>query len=279
MSRPGEVPCKDSKDYSSMIPSSVRAMTPKPTIWIFLACATIGTGCGSDGALEPVTPQPPVVPPPALTTVDVTPASIRLFPGMTKQLSVTAWDQHGRPLNWTADAVTYTSSNPAIVTESNRGALVAKSPGTAMITVTVTVNGIARTRNVTTEVMDLRPGNYELSAPVSESGWGVEGGRFKALLMILPGSLPDGSAPVNPIGTFTNLHLAGPDGATLDSASAGLVTSEIDVRGRLKVLLIVDQRVRWEGYIESSGQHDITGHFWIGDGLAAGNFIAKRVSD
>ncbi|MGK2963187.1 MAG: Ig-like domain-containing protein [Gemmatimonadaceae bacterium] len=244
----------------------------KPTSSILLAVTMVSTGCGSDRALAPVTPELPA----ALTSLMVKPAAIELLPGITTHFSLQAWDQRGWPHTW--DAVSYVSSDPAIVTVTKAGAVTAVSPGAATIGITMTSGAITLTRNVAIDVRDLHPGRFQLTAPVIESGWGLEGASFKALLSILPG-FRSSDAPAGVIGTFSSLLLVGADGAVADSASAGWVSSQVDAAGRWIISLVVGETVRWEGRVESSGQHDFIGSFQMGDGLAAGRFTAKREGD
>src|SRR5688572_17203366 len=150
-------------------------MRKRSITFVLLMCAASVMGCESDRVVDPgvVKPPPPAPEPRVLTEVRIRPAPILLLPGMTVQLTVAAWDQHGRELTWRADATTYSSSNPAIVTVSNSGIVTAVSPGRAVISTTLTLEGVSATGSVITDVLEVRPGNYQLTAPITESGWGV----------------------------------------------------------------------------------------------------------
>jgi len=245
-------------------------MTKKSIGLILLISTALSAGCGSERALEPVAPQPPA--PAVLTGLKVTPRTIALFRGMTTPLALVAVDQRGQPLLWADDAVTYSSSNPAVVTVDNRGILTAISAGTAVIGITLTLNGVTATGGASTDVLEFRPGNYQLTAPITASGWGVSGSYTALLTLWQDSSLTGAGAPT---GTFSNLRLVGLDGAAEESVPGGIVETNVDVLGRLRVQLIADQ-VWWSGSIESSLDDSFGGSFEIGDGYAGGPFTAKR---
>ena len=245
-------------------------MTKKSIGLILLISTALSAGCGSERALELVAPQPPA--PAVLTGLKVTPRTIAMFTGMTTSISLVAVDQRGLQLVWADDAVTYSSSNPAVVTVDNRGILTAISAGTAVIGITLTLNGVTATDSVITDVLEFRPGNYQLTAPITESGWG-DSGSYTALLTLWQDSSLTGAAGAL-TGTFANLRLVGLNGATEESVPGGIVEINVDVLGRLRAQLIAD-RVRWSGYIESSLDDSFRGSFEVGDGTR-GLFTAKR---
>ena len=103
--------------------------------------------CG-DSSTEPGSPSPPPPPPPVATTVAVTPAAAELSAiGETVQLSAEVRDQGGRVM--AGAAVTWTSSDPAVVSVSASGVATAAGNGTA--TVTATSGSASGTATVTVE--------------------------------------------------------------------------------------------------------------------------------
>lgn len=249
----------------------------KPDNLILVAYIATITGCGSGSALEPRFPEPP--PQGSLAVFEVRPRSIAISPGMTVPLSIKATDSLGKALTWKVEAITYVSNNPAVATVTTHGGVIkAVSRGTAEIAVTITLNGITERRRIPTEVMELRPGLYQLSAPISQSAWGMEGGTSGALLTLEQGPWSNSGTPAGRIGTFTNLRFVTPNGI-IGSESSGIVTSSVGSRGRLMLRFLDGQSVPWEGTIESIREQELAGYFSVGDGFAAGNFSAKRIED
>ena len=99
--------------------------------------------CG-DSSTEPGAPPPPPPPPPVATTVAVTPAAAQLSAiGETVQLSAEVRDQGGRAM--AGAAVTWTSSDPAVVSVSASGLATAAGNGTVTVTAASgSASGIAR---------------------------------------------------------------------------------------------------------------------------------------
>lgn len=235
--------------------------------------------------------KPPAPEPSVLTEIRIRPAPILMLPGMTAPLTVVAWDQHGRRLTWTADAATYSSSNPAVVTVSNRGIVTAVSPGTAVISTRLTLHGVTATDSVITDVLEFRPGSYQLTAPITESGWGVTGSYTALLTFWHDASLSGGAGTL--AGTFASLRLIGLDGRTEQSIPGGIVETRVDFiagpsqnlgavfdhKSRLRLRLVADNIVWWEGSIGFSSQGGFGGDFAVGDGFAAGRFTATRVGE
>ena len=86
-----------------------------------------GTGCGSDGSnLTPVTSVA------TATRIDVSPTTATVDIGGSFQLSATAYDAAGTPLQ--RKTIAWTSSAPAIATVTDVGAVTAVSAGSATIT-------------------------------------------------------------------------------------------------------------------------------------------------
>jgi hypothetical protein len=121
-------------------------MTNQASTLVLLAFATISTGCVGDRAVGPL------IDPPVLTAVELSPASVVLFPGSTHQLALAAFDQRRSRLPTPSNAVTYSSSDSAVATVSNSGLITAVSAGTAEIAATVIVNGATQKGVMTTTV-------------------------------------------------------------------------------------------------------------------------------
>jgi len=253
-------------------------MTNRTFTFIAFAYGVSIIGCASDTIGGPPRVQPPVVePPPVLARISIKPSLITLLPGMTITLTLAAFDQRGREFNWTDGAVAYSSSDPAIAAVDNRGVVTAISAGTAVISTTLALNGQTSTAFVNSDVVALRPGKYELAAPVTESGWGVSG-RYSALLALSQDSSPTEKAAFL-IGRFEAFRLIGLEGDTVQSVSAGIVKAEVDVLGRLRVQLFDGKVVWWEGTVSSADQDGFRGSYAVGDGFAAGSFTVKRLDE
>jgi DNA/RNA endonuclease G (NUC1) len=96
-------------------------------------------GAPNDGAATPPTSTGPVA------TVVVSPATVTLAPGATRQFSATARDANGQV---TATTFTWTSLNTTVATISAGGLATAKADGTANVVVT-SGNGFADTATIT----------------------------------------------------------------------------------------------------------------------------------
>jgi len=113
-----------------------------------LIVAGIGVGCGGDGDGGGGQTTP------VLTTLEVTPATTTLFtvaPGNTATLAVVAKDQDGGTMTG-AGSPTFSSSNAAIATVSDAGAVTAAAAGTATITASLTAGGVTKTGTTTATV-------------------------------------------------------------------------------------------------------------------------------
>ena len=92
-----------------------------------------GLACGEDATGPAPPPPPPPPPPPVATTVAVSPGTARLSSvGETAQLSAEVRDQNGRAMP--GATVTWTSSDPSVVTVDASGLVTAAGDGTAMVT-------------------------------------------------------------------------------------------------------------------------------------------------
>ena len=92
-----------------------------------------GLACGEDATGPAPPPPPPPPPPPVATTVAVSPAAARLLSvGETAQLSAEVRDQNGRAMP--GATVTWTSSDPSVVTVDASGLVTAAGDGTATVT-------------------------------------------------------------------------------------------------------------------------------------------------
>lgn len=89
--------------------------------------------------------------PPSLSLVTVTPAAPSVTVGGTVQLTATPRDQSGAAMTGVA-AATWTSANTARATVSASGVVTGVSAGTAIVTATVTHEGVTRTGSVTVTV-------------------------------------------------------------------------------------------------------------------------------
>ncbi len=110
-----------------------------------LALIVVGLACGG-GSEGPAAPPPP--PAPAVTTVEVTPASANIVAPGEVTLAATVKDQNGNIMN--GKAVAWSSSDAANATVAADGRVTVIRPGTTTITATVegksgsaTITGLA----------------------------------------------------------------------------------------------------------------------------------------
>jgi hypothetical protein len=107
---------------------------------LFVVCAAAGLACGS---VESLAPTPEVDESRALTSVSLGSVNPGLYPGETFPVLLVAKDQWGAPM--VPDAITYSSSDPAVATVSDSGIVTAETVGTAVISATATVGAVSRT--------------------------------------------------------------------------------------------------------------------------------------
>ena len=107
---------------------------------ILIVGAAAGLACGSDESLAP-TPQTKESR--VFTRLSVGPVSPYRHPGETFSLFVVARDQQGYEM--APDAITYSSSDPAVATVSDSGIVTAVTVGTAIISATATIGPSSRT--------------------------------------------------------------------------------------------------------------------------------------
>lgn len=255
-------------------------MTNRASTLILLAFATISTGCGGDRAVGPLS-DPPLRDPPVLTSVELSPASVVMFPGFTQQLALAAFDQHRSNLPAQSHAVTYSSSDPAVATVSNSGQITALSAGTAEIAATLTVDGATQKGVMTTTVTNYPEASvwYELTAPITsfDPGWGdLTGYTYTVVLQLPPG--------LQLTGTYTNLRLLRPNGEPEPEfrERSGIVTSGIDFEGRLVFKLLGSNGAgcEWIGILSSAqpGRDGFEGTFGAGCHIS-GTFTARRIGN
>ena len=144
-----------------------------------------------------------------LTTLEVSAAITDLYPEATNQLRVSAWDQFGMPMlersngEWTQKS-TYVSSAPQIAAVNSAGLVKGVAPGTAMITATLTLDGVTRTASVKATVLMEEPG-LAATVTVNENGtWSPTTVRVKAggtVKWVVPDGVQIGTIWLNVWGT------------------------------------------------------------------------------
>lgn len=107
---------------------------------LLIVCAAAGLACAGDESLAP-TPQAKESR--VFTRVSLGPLSPQPYPGESFSLLVVASDQRGAPM--VADAITYSSSDPAVATVSESGIVTAVTVGTAIISATAIIGTSSRT--------------------------------------------------------------------------------------------------------------------------------------
>jgi Bacterial Ig-like domain (group 2) len=217
-------------------------MTTKSLLSLLLLSAAAAIACGGEDRFgTPFQPEPP----PQLTTLDLRPSVIELFalpPGNTVQLSVSAWDEKGAPLNGT-HAATYASSDPEIADVGSTGLLIAGAPGTAEITATFTLRGVTKTASmaVTVKPRDYPDvaGSYDLTASITsyDPAWGedLDGYRYTAVL-----TLPEEWPSPQYEGTYADLKLISPGGDIYPVTEGGSVINSIGPGGEFLIELVSD---------------------------------------
>jgi hypothetical protein len=211
-----------------------QTMTPRSLTPVLLVCAALGVAC--DNGFEPT--------PPVLSSLVLTPDFAEFVgPGNTVQLTFEALDQRGAPMPG-ADAITYSSSAPAVAEVSSSGVVTAATPGSAEITAALTLGGATRTASMTVRVH--APdylgigGVYDLAALITsfDPAWGehLEGYRYTAVLTLVEAY---GGRPWFR-GTYADLRLIGPGGDSYPVTDTGVVTGSIDPDGRVVMELVGD---------------------------------------
>lgn len=206
----------------------------------------------------PNEPVDPPLPGSSVFTLQVTPTSGDLStmePGNVLHLSVVARDQNGGVLNTFGNGnpdgsyghrhtlASFSTSAPAVATVSSAGTVLGVAPGTAVITVSLTLSGATRrvlvnivVRSPSTRTGDYPDltGTYDLAATflgVDLDWWPGVGTRWTATLTIQHS--PDSSTFT---GTFTDLQSIVPGGTTYPGG-AGTVRGQVDHDGRVAIQL------------------------------------------
>lgn len=119
-------------------------MTARSPTIILLLTSVFSIACESDRITETLESRGPRLDPAVFTSLEVLPASVTLQQMETVRLSIVARDQRGMSMPH-SDAATFSSSDSAIASVSLRGTVTGVGPGTADISVTKTIAGVART--------------------------------------------------------------------------------------------------------------------------------------
>jgi hypothetical protein len=197
-------------------------------------------------------------------------------------LSIEARDLSGARLPFPIEP-TYVSSAPEIAQVSSIGLVTAAAPGTAVITVSLTLGATTRTALVTVTVYGDDPsgrypsiaGVYDLAALITSSdpAWGIEDGSTQTATLTIEHS----RTAARFSGTFANFRAIAPGGDTL-SAEPGGVRGNITPSGRVVISLFYQgsQTSSWDGW-GMLGAGRIAGTFFTG-GHISGTFSAERRS-
>ena len=147
-----------------------------------------------------------------VTTVSLSPGEATLSTGATQQFVATAYDAHGVMI--VGRAVTWTSSNPSIVTVSSTGQATAVSAGSAVVS--ATIDGMVGSANLTVSqpfVRGVLAAGWYHTCRVSNTGaaycWG-EGSS---------GQLGNGASTRSPVQVAVSM--SGMQGRVFASVSAG----------------------------------------------------------
>jgi hypothetical protein len=228
-------------------------------------------------------------------TLQVTPASGELSttePGNTFYLAVAAWDQNGRELNTFDNGnpdgsyghrhtlAIFRTSDAAVATVASDGTVLAIAPGSAVITVTLTLLGV--TRHISVETIVRAPSNVTGDYPDLTGSYDFEASYLGGDLDWSPGSgtrwiatLSIQHSPASPTftGIFTDLRSIVPGGMSYPGGS-GSVRGQVDHDWRVAIQLFFGENstVDFSGYgALVSGQ--ISGTFGPG---YAGEFTVTR---
>jgi hypothetical protein len=177
-----------------------------------------------------------------------------------------------------AGKVTYSTSASEIATVSSRGVVTAAGSGRAVITAELTLGSITRTASMNATVHAVPAGFpeiagvYDVSALITQSGWGVAGTRATAVMTIQQSGDTRLFA-----GTFEEFRFFDPgNDESMEGPLSGSVSGSFDCAGRVEFELRMAglQSALW--YAEGTlGSAQITGHFWD-PGSNYGSFTAAR---
>jgi len=156
------------------------------------------------------------VTPSAVATVSVSPTRLDLLVGASGKVTSSAFATNGMPL--TARATTFTSSAPTIATVDDEGVVLAKAPGTSIVTATIE-GKLASATVVVTPVISTASGmdiavssptdisifhvtvdGAGLAAPITSSQFSAPGRRTASVHVLVP---PGGPYRVRVIGGAT----------------------------------------------------------------------------
>lgn len=126
-----------------------------PLVYMSAVLAACGGGGGG------VTNPPPVTQ--KLGSITATPGTMTLAAGTTSAITASAIDETGLAIAG-ASGFTYSSSALAIAEVSSAGNVIGISPGTATITVSLTLGGVTRTATVAVTVNGTLPASANVAA-------------------------------------------------------------------------------------------------------------------
>lgn len=119
----------------------------------YLVCAAAIMACSNDSAVDPSIPSSAIKPASTLTTLRVLPDMLAIQLGSTQQLSVSALDQSGVPLDVSSN-LTYKSDSPGIAQVNDQGIVTGLAPGVVRISAVVKVGVNATIATATAYVRD-----------------------------------------------------------------------------------------------------------------------------
>lgn len=247
-------------------------------------CLVVAAACDGNHPVAP-TARVESLPPtgPVYTSLEMRPASVELYstsPGNSVLPIVLALDSLGKPI---AEATTvYATSAPEVAQVSDRGVVSAISPGSAIITASVTVAGLTRTASMTVAVRDRvalpaqspLAGVYDLTSLVVhyDPAWGsIERGSVLTAVLAIEHS--DGALKF--VGRFSNFCYADAQSKEC-SWESGTVRGKFLAPDHVTVDLTFDgsESAMWSGR-GTFDKNTLSGTYWT-SGSIDGTFVAVR---
>lgn len=156
-------------------------------------------------------------PPPALTSIAVTPASPSIFSGGTQQLTAVGYDQSGNQMSGITFA--WTSANQGVATVDGAGRATGVSEGTSQIT--ASAEGV--TSNATTLTVN-RPPSVLTSITMSPSTASVQAGNMQQFTAVGYDQYGVGMTGIVFSWTSSSPSVASVDGVNAEGKNEGVAT-------------------------------------------------------
>ncbi len=188
-----------------------------------LLALTMIVACGGGGAADGVAAPPSSGASPRFASFEVTPGTVSVAVGGTLSLTASARDDLGQPIS-AAAAPAFSSADAAVASVSVAGVVTGVTPGTTVITASMTIGGVSKTSTATITVMPS-------GGPVSAATVTTPGTSFNPAAVTIP---IGGSVTWNFSGAVHNVTFTGaaPTGGNISDQPIGTsVTRSFPVAG------------------------------------------------